>query len=96
MIRWHLPRACFLLKRLQAGWTSEDEKPGLLRPRGAHTRKYRWPDYKPDDEDKNEKELEKEEDESEADEPGKYEPLSITDKKLRPKVEERTKNKSMR
>jgi len=41
----------------------------------------RLPDYKPTDEDKDEKELEKEEDESEKDEPGKYEPLSIVDKK---------------
>ena len=39
------------------------------------------PDYKLNDEDKDEKELEKEEDESEADEPGKYEPLSVVDKK---------------
>jgi hypothetical protein len=42
--------------------------------------------YKPNDEDledqdKDEKELEKEEDESEANEPGKYEPLSVVEKK---------------
>jgi hypothetical protein len=42
--------------------------------------------YKPNDEDmeaqdKDEDELEKEEDESEADEPGKYESLSVEDKK---------------
>ncbi|HVB95883.1 MAG TPA: hypothetical protein VND41_04700 [Nitrososphaerales archaeon] len=43
------------------------------------------PDHKPTDEDKDEKELEKEEDESEAGEPGKYEPLSIVDKKSAPK-----------
>ena len=47
-------------------------------------------DYKPNDEDmedqdKDEKELEKEEDESEADEPGKYAPLSVVDKKSTPK-----------
>lgn len=39
------------------------------------------PEYKPNDEDKEEKQLEKEEDESQADEPGKYEPLSVVDKK---------------
>jgi len=38
-------------------------------------------DHKPNDRDKDEEELEKEEDESEADEPGKYEPLSVVDKK---------------
>jgi hypothetical protein len=46
-------------------------------------------EYKPNDEDmehldKDEKELEKQEDESEADEPGKYEPLSVEDKKSSP------------
>ena len=50
----------------------------------------RLPDYKPNDEDmedqdKDEEELEKEEDESEADEPGKYESLSVVDKKSSPK-----------
>jgi len=55
------------------------------------------PDYKPNAEDKEEKELEKEEDESEADEPGKYEPLSIVDKKSSPKLKKgRRKPKSMR
>ena len=47
-------------------------------------------DYKPNDEDmedqdKDEKELEKEEDESEEAEPGKYEPLSVQDKKPGPR-----------
>ena len=57
----------------------------------------RLPDYKPNAEDKEEKELEKEEDESEADEPGKYEPLSIVDKKSSPKLKKgRRKPKSMR
>jgi hypothetical protein len=56
----------------------------------------RLPDYKPNDEDKDEKELEKEEDESEADEPGKYEPLSIADKKSGLKSKKGRKNKSMR
>jgi len=46
----------------------------------------RLSNYKPNDEDmegeeKDEEELEKEEDESEADEPGKYEPLSVENKK---------------
>jgi hypothetical protein len=57
----------------------------------------RLPDYKPTDEDKDEKELEKEEDESEADEPGKYQPLSIADKKSSPKSKKgRRKPKSLR
>jgi len=55
------------------------------------------PEYKPNDEDKEEKQLEKEEDESQADEPGKYEPLSIIDKKSSPKSKKgRRKSKSMR
>ncbi|MDA4132730.1 MAG: hypothetical protein OK454_06350 [Thaumarchaeota archaeon] len=55
------------------------------------------PDYKPNDEDKDEKELEKEEDESEADEPGKYEPLSVIGKKSVPKPKKgRRKSKAMR
>ena len=53
--------------------------------------------YKPNDEDKEEKELEKEEDESEKDEPGKYEPLSIVDKKSSPKSKKgRRSSKSTR
>jgi hypothetical protein len=52
------------------------------------------PDYRPNEEDKEEKELEKEEDESEADEPGKYEALSIVDKKSNPKSKKGTKKKS--
>jgi hypothetical protein len=55
------------------------------------------PDYKPSDEDKDEKELEKEEDESEADEPGKYEPISIVEKKSTPKSKKgRRKSKPLR
>jgi len=38
-------------------------------------------DHRPNNQDKDEEELEKEEDESEADDPGKYEPLSVVDKK---------------
>ena len=58
-------------------------------------------DYKPndedkDDQDKDEKELEKEEDESEADEPGKYAPLSVVDKKSSPKSPRRRKSKATR
>ena len=55
------------------------------------------PDHRPSAEDKDERELEKEEDESEADEPGKYEPLSIVDKKSSPKPKKgRRKPKSVR
>jgi hypothetical protein len=56
--------------------------------------KNRLADYEPknedmDDQDKEEKELEKEEDESEADEPGKYEPLSVVEKKSSPRSPKR-------
>ena len=57
----------------------------------------RLPNYKPNDEDKDEKKLEKEEHESEKDEPGKYEPLSIVDKKSSPKSKKgRRSSKSTR
>jgi len=62
------------------------EKPGFTPAERAYPEaENRLPDHKPTDEDKDEKELEKEEDESEAGEPGKYEPLSIVDKKSAPK-----------
>jgi hypothetical protein len=66
---------------------------------GAHILEVesRLPTYKPNDEDKDEKELEKEEDESEADEPGKYEPLSVANKKSSPKSKKgRRKSKPVR
>jgi hypothetical protein len=64
--------------------------------------KNRLANYKPNDEDmedqdKDEEELEKKEDESEADEPGKYEPLSVVGKKSSPRSPKRRgKSKSRR
>ena len=50
-----------------------------------------------EDEEKDEAELEKEEDESEADEPGKYEPLSVENKKSSQKSKKgRAKSKATR
>jgi hypothetical protein len=60
---------------------SENIKPGLLRPRGAHLDvENRLSDYKHVEAE--EKELEKEEDESEKDQPGEYQAKEVVDKKL--------------
>jgi len=69
--------------------TARERGAGFITPAlsAVHLQvKNRLADYKPNDEDmedldKKEKELEKEEDESEADEPGKYAPLSVVDKR---------------
>lgn len=77
---------------------SREREAGFITPaeRAYLEAENRLSNYKHTDEDKDEKELEKEENESEKDEPGKYEPLSIVDKKSSTKSKKGRSSKSTR